>query len=547
MKRKRKSNDITFSIRQRFWKCRNFIRNRPLIAALIFVFSLLIFYRAFFGNTTAAIIPPRKQVMDAMPEKVIMKEETIPYDPNGIKAERLWNEIQAEEVKKTAGKKPTVGPFELNAASWCIHALGGQNKPEDGTKLIMFKQCLGEDRLKWEIQSDGEWSHVLSGKCIEVRKKELVFANSPCSAQFTFEHGKILHEASGKCVGSRPRKDAKVELMEACEHSHWGIASSVSNRRKDLPKPNFVKERVKKVAISTLIMKDPVNPESSGFLDSAGVLVMSIRAAKLTYDYDLIAIVSKKVQTARPVLKKLGFKILEFDLPMQPEEIRNEQVRKEMLEDGCCGMDELLKLHAWRLFEYDRVLQIDADILFHRNFDELFEYDTTLSWTHGALDGSEPLNGGFLVIRPNQDDYDEMVEIIKEGDFRGGSGWRGVCCWVYGGRTIQGIVPYFYIHHKKVRHQEVERCQYNNMVETDRCKTWNYDHVTSNHFTVCLKPFQCSDYNARRFPLCGNFTRKWWEFSEKLEDAVGVSHRPRCQRGKYTAIDWGKASALPPV
>ena len=54
--------------------------------------------------------------MDAMPEKVLVKEEPT-YDPNGIKAERLWNDIQAEEVKKTTGKKPTVGPIELNAAS----------------------------------------------------------------------------------------------------------------------------------------------------------------------------------------------------------------------------------------------------------------------------------------------------------------------------------------------------------------------------------------------------------------------------------------------
>ena len=79
-------------------------------------FALLIFYRAVFGNTIPAIIPPRKQVMDAMPEKVLVKEEPT-YDPNGIKAERLSNESQAEEVKKTAGKKPTVGPIELNTAS----------------------------------------------------------------------------------------------------------------------------------------------------------------------------------------------------------------------------------------------------------------------------------------------------------------------------------------------------------------------------------------------------------------------------------------------
>ena len=83
-------------------------------------------------------------------------------------------------------------------------------------------------------------------------------------------------------------------------------------------------------------------------------------------------------------------------------------------------------------------MQVDADILFHKNFDELFEYESTLVWTHGGLGGAEVLNGGFLVIRPNVDDYNEIVEIIKEGDFRSPRGWRNVCCWVYGGRTIQG-------------------------------------------------------------------------------------------------------------
>ena len=76
-----------------------------------------------------------------------------------------------------------------------------------------------------------------------------------------------------------------------------------------------MKERVKKVAISILITSDP--GEHSGFLDSAGALVMSIREAKISYDYDLIAIISPKVVKARPVLQTLGFEILVRELPVQ--------------------------------------------------------------------------------------------------------------------------------------------------------------------------------------------------------------------------------------
>ena len=68
----------------------------------------------------------------------------------------------------------------------------------------------------------------------------------------------------------------------------------------------------------------------------------------------------------------------------------------------------------------------------------MFEYNATLVWTHGGLGGEEPLNGGFLVIKPHLGDFEEMLEIVREGDYRPGLGWRGVCCWVYGGRTIQG-------------------------------------------------------------------------------------------------------------
>eukprot|EP00493_Phyllostaurus_siculus_P019321 UN19628 len=44
---------------------------------------------------------------------------------------------------------------------------------------------------------------------------------------------------------------------------------------------------------------------------------MSIRDAQISYDYDLIAIISPKVVNARPVLQTLGFEIMIRELPVK--------------------------------------------------------------------------------------------------------------------------------------------------------------------------------------------------------------------------------------
>lgn len=187
------------------------------------------------------------------------------------------------------------------------------------------------------------------------------------------------------------------------------------------------------------------------------------------------------------------------------------------------------------------MLQIDADVHFHKNFDELFEIGGTLSWTKGATwpDG-EKINGGYLRVTPNLDHYKRMVDVILEGDFRDGSGWKGTHNgWCYGGRTIQGILPYFYFEEEKKAHVEVERCKYNNMVEIERCKAWVYEDVTSNHFTVCQKPFTCT--GAPVTELCHAFTEKWWKRTREIEKKLGLDKRPRCQGSRYTPMDYSRA------
>ena len=64
--------------------------------------------------------------------------------------------------------------------------------------------------------------------------------------------------------------------------------------------------------------------------------------------------VAKEVQESRSALTKLGFEIIEKELPIQASEIQNSRLAQDIVVDGCCGINELLKLHAWTMMEYDR-------------------------------------------------------------------------------------------------------------------------------------------------------------------------------------------------
>merc|ERR1712129_33047 len=149
---------------------------------------------------------------------------------------------------------------------------------------------------------------------------------------------------------------------------------------------------------------------------------------------------------------------------------------------------------------------------------------------------------------PDKRHYDAMYAIIKEGDFRDNTAWRGSGIgWCYGGRTIQGIVPFYYydVIGKGVADVEVDRGLFNNMVEIEKCRKYKYSQVISNHFTWCQKPWYCR-YQTNR-PLCIEFNKKWWKTSHRVEQMLGIESREECPNvgGKktYVPIDYKKSAA----
>lgn len=233
------------------------------------------------------------------------------------------------------------------------------------------------------------------------------------------------------------------------------------------------------------------------------------------YRIHFVALVMADVDTKwHSVIRRCGFDVkIVKQPPVLPSEVRNPQIAKELVTDGAMGVAEMAKLEALRATEYSSVVLVDCDVFFHRNFEELFAIRESLGWTHGGWK-EERINGGYLVFNPHQEGqkhFDAICDILREGDFRSGTGWRGSGIgWVYGGRTIQGLLPYYYFAVLNAStHREIDRCRYNNMVQLAKCKAYRPEQVSSNHFTGdCVKPWWCPS-TSNMHPLCKHFNTRW--------------------------------------
>jgi hypothetical protein len=172
------------------------------------------------------------------------------------------------------------------------------------------------------------------------------------------------------------------------------------------------------------------------------------------------------------------------------------------------------------------------------------------------------------------DDYNKFIEILMRGDYREGSAWGGTGIgWFWGGKTIQGIIPYYY---NKVtapdRSVILDRCIYNSMADTENCSYVNVlfiysllllccsfstqlvDELVSAHFTVCQKPWSCPKWELARLCVdlhkrCENIIAvyyvniifRWFELRKEAEAYFGLAPSSvidHCAkgRGQYDAI-----------
>jgi hypothetical protein len=152
------------------------------------------------------------------------------------------------------------------------------------------------------------------------------------------------------------------------------------------------------------------------------------------------------------------------------------------------------------------------------------------------------VQGGFLVVRPNETDFQKYIDIILSGgDYQISAGWGGDKLkygGYYGAGTIQGLASYYYGHFAKNRSLELNRCYYDTMVDDPMgkdmsqqdddvkrcrtledtcqdCRTVDVKKIFTAHFTVCGKPYAICHYP--REPLCRELHNRWHRVRVSLE------------------------------
>jgi hypothetical protein len=255
---------------------------------------------------------------------------------------------------------------------------------------------------------------------------------------------------------------------------------------------------------------------------------------------------------------------------------------------GCCGEKELLKLVAFNMTQHDAMVVLDVDAMVLNSLDEAIDLlldrtvprgaashimfhperpipdDVWLLYTADYANGGPfdidskdlpPVQGGFMIVKPNRTLFEDILEVVREGNIVDGRGWGTgdgpYTGWYYGAVTFQGLMPY-YFHILNPNHSiEMHGCRYNHLSvgptismgvpgtnrTEDRCFTnrevcedcrdKNLDDLSSFHLTYCRKPWDCVPHwiDAYKGRLCRQALRRWFDFRTEMEMSWGRPER----------------------
>uniref|UniRef100_A0A7S1ZB82 Glycosyltransferase family 8 protein n=1 Tax=Ditylum brightwellii TaxID=49249 RepID=A0A7S1ZB82_9STRA len=321
--------------------------------------------------------------------------------------------------------------------------------------------------------------------------------------------------------------------------------------------------------------KDEAVNKAAALTDGAAVLKHSIHLSSIQnpesgskYDYKMYAFVHPEAIHCSGPFTKLGYEVLIRDTPVNITEIRGDFLRERLPKSGCCGEKEFIKLYAYTLLDYPVVVHLDLDTLILRPLDDLFDVmiddsdasslarnkipvmhdaeipkkvDAMFTRDYNSINAGDKhagVQGGFLVIRPSQEAFDEYVQIILEGNFNGG-GWGGQYGFYWGVFQIQGLCAYFYDHFHPETSLELNRCVYNLMADSPReepktdgfqsrcldgkdgcedCQKVDLATAKTIHFTLCRKPWMChSSTKTNRKELCKKLHHEWFRVRKDFE------------------------------
>ena len=259
-------------------------------------------------------------------------------------------------------------------------------------------------------------------------------------------------DATAATAAAPPPSDAKATIAYAVSITSCDGSSSNSLMMMQGAAILAHSIRLSSFRISSATAADPSSRSSS-----------STRGGS-KYASVLYAFVLPEAESCSYDLRRLGYRVLIRDVPVNVSDIRNSQYREGVYKQSCCGPKEFLKLYSYTLTDYPIVVHLDLDTMVLKPMDDLFDamiddvdegkgggnndssivarrrmpvmFNATLPKKIDAYftrdynmvnPGKEivGMQGGFLIVRPNLQYFEEYKEIILEGNFVPGQGWDG--------------------------------------------------------------------------------------------------------------------------
>jgi len=322
--------------------------------------------------------------------------------------------------------------------------------------------------------------------------------------------------------------------------------------------------------IKDATMKDALAVQAEGFRQAA---------ALSRHNVDILALVLERCPKAdEEFLKEVGFTVIRKPHPVNMADMKGNVKQEWARMQGHGGnsaflmADESLKYWPLSMTEYDRVLVLDSDVMVLDPMDELMERTEDFVGTYDpGLDTPSslvpPVQGGFLLYRPNMADFKEVQRLTTEGEWYHSQGWGnsdiGYC---YGGTGPTGLLSYLY--HKDalpqlkavgkknirdgprgevvpgVRMFAADRSVYDVVVDRSLRKDVEahgtdiaelIKGVKSVHFTgACQKPWMCESPSNAVGNLCAAMTSRWFAMRSTLDKANGELNP--CDHGHYKTM-----------
>lgn len=141
-----------------------------------------------------------------------------------------------------------------------------------------------------------------------------------------------------------------------------------------------------------------------------GILVLNHSLKKHNKMYDLVVLINETVSASIAellVLKEIKFKTV------KPIENPN-----DLINDERNFKNMYTKLRIFEMFEYDKVVYLDADMLVCNNIEELFNHPHMAAVVAGALfptnESWKDLNAGLMIIEPDKNTFNKLFSLINQ-------------------------------------------------------------------------------------------------------------------------------------